>query len=122
MTKKLKTAIAAWIKAANELGIRVEAPYTLQDKQGHSFEFIAYLPDFGGKKGAIFIGATPPGMQYDREAVACAEQRGFYISILNTEAYSEFDRDEFIATLDDLGYFGPSERKPGWYTGKVWGE
>jgi hypothetical protein len=122
MTKRLKRTSAAWIKAAKELGIRVEAPYVIKDKQGHSLEFIAYVPDFGGSKGAVLIAATPPGLRYDHKAVACAKQHRFYYSILNSEAYSEFDRDDFIATLDDWGYFGPPERKPVWYTGKYWGQ
>jgi len=45
MNKRLKRTSAAWTKAAKELGISVEAPYILQDREGQTFEIIAYLSE-----------------------------------------------------------------------------
>ena len=36
------------------------------------------------------------------------------------ESYLRYDRAHFIDTLNDLGWFGPKENTPSWYTGAPW--
>jgi len=49
-----------------------------------------------------------------------AEKFGFYCSALNPFHYDHYDRDNFIETLTDWGYFGQPENKPEWYAGHIY--
>jgi hypothetical protein len=46
-----------------------------------------------------------------------AEQFGYYCSALNPLSYANYERDSFIETLNDWGYYGADSKKPKWYTG-----
>ena len=48
------------------------------------------------------------------------EENGYYCSALNFEHYKNYDRQYFIDTLNDWGYFGDASKKPHWYTGQSW--
>jgi hypothetical protein len=37
------------------------------------------------------------------------------------QSYRRFDAALFRDTLDDWGWFGSSDDRPAWYTGKSWG-
>ena len=110
----------AWRKAGEELNIRVIAPYTIQGSDGKDYCFAAYLPDFGGRKGAVLIAAEPPKFECSGKVLECAKNHGYWHSILSCDCYSIFDKDSFIATLDDFQYFGEPGNQPNWYTGKPW--
>jgi len=112
--------ILAWRKAGEDLGIRVKAPFALAIESSGVCHFPVHLPDFGGTKGAVLLLANPPTFDTDAAAVACATQNGFWISILNTDQYGVYDREHFIATLNDFQFYGTPEQKPDWYTGKPW--
>jgi hypothetical protein len=111
-----EAVIAAWM----DLGIRVEAPYTLNDEYGQQYQYVAYIRDFGNKKGTLIPIGLKPNIDYDTEALNVAKKNGFYYSILNTECYSDYKEEFFKATSDDWGYFGPPELKPFWYTEMPW--
>jgi len=49
--------IAGWLSAAEELGIRVVAPYSLAS-QGAAVLCEVFLPDFGSPTGALFVSAS----------------------------------------------------------------
>ncbi len=55
-----------------------------------------------------------------RQVVAKAES--LYFSSLNPDVYGTFDRDLFIETLNDWGWFGAESNQPAWYTGWNTGE
>jgi hypothetical protein len=42
---------------------------------------------------------------------------GYFATRINVVAYSNYDRTAFVDTLNDWGWFGPEEQRPGWYTG-----
>jgi hypothetical protein len=44
-----------------------------------------------------------------------------FCSLLNDDQYGEFERDHFIDTLNDWGWFGSGD-PPGWYSGAPWTE
>jgi hypothetical protein len=98
----------AWVKAATELGIVVQ-PFAVE-YDGQTHRAVAYLPHFGGPNGML-LDAADETTQFvghpilRREADRC----GYYYSLLNAESYKDFDRQHFIETLSDWGYFG-SER------------
>jgi hypothetical protein len=48
-------------------------------------------------------------------------QRQFY-SLINEESHALYDRDLFVATLNDWGWIGDPAHAPVWYTGKPWTE
>ena len=108
-TKALKAAASA-------LGITVISPYDFGWK-GSVYQFLAFLPDFGNTKGAVFVLWESPAEQ---ELVNVAKDAGLFCSVVNAESYSVYDRQLFIDTLNDLGWFGDASKKPPWYTGRPW--
>jgi hypothetical protein len=104
----------AWLEAAGELGIRVTAPHAISTSFGRA-TYVALLPDFGGKLGTVIV---PIAGEHGVEQLAAKEQ-GVHFSQL-AESYCSFDRDLFVATLNDWGWFGPEDAKPDWYTGEAW--
>jgi hypothetical protein len=109
--------VAAWRQAAGDLGFQLEAPYVLK-YQDRSFMCIAYLPHFGGVNGMV-VGALVPlpsiGTQVDFRIAA--DKLNLYYSSINLESYSRYDKDKFIDTLSDWGYYGPAQQLPVWYQG-----
>ena len=49
------------------------------------------------------------------------EQDGYYLSGLYPEGYDHYDRENFIATLNDWGWKGPEAERPDWCTDQPWG-
>jgi hypothetical protein len=101
---------AAWREAAAQLGIEVVAPFEVA-----GVSFAAYLPDFGGPQRMVISGLTSSA----EDDAAAASEAGLYLSRVS-DAYAEFDRSQFQAALDDWGWYGPAEKRSGWYTGAAW--
>jgi len=102
----------AWRAAAEDLGIRVTAPFLLEGTDGTKIIFAAFVHDFGGPAGAIAglmedLSDAPTGM---------TQQSGPFVSWLNHDQYCRYDRALFIETLDDWGWFGDGV-PPQWYSG-----
>ncbi|HET9690017.1 MAG TPA: hypothetical protein VFP61_02615 [Acidimicrobiales bacterium] len=107
----------AWLQAAAQLRIRVTVPYVIPSNLGPA-RFAAYLPDFGGSKGMVVGPIRQDSDQGDTGRLAAGEA-GFYFSQL-ADQYRSFDRELFIDTLNDWGWFGRDDAKPDWYTGEPW--
>lgn len=107
---------AAWREAANALGIRVVAPYTLRLPNGDALDVEAYLPDFGGPNGTIVV------MLGDDHRARLAGTTNHFVSRIagGEKGYGAFDSRLFQDTLNDWGWHGPPELRPGWYTGTAW--
>ncbi len=54
------------------------------------------------------------------KAFKTAEEFGYYCSAIDPESYSTYDRETFIDTLNDWGYFGEISNTPKWYSGQAW--
>jgi hypothetical protein len=106
----------AWEAAAQDLNITVATNGALVDTQRISHPYLVYIANFGRPKGTI-CSLRDDG---DEALIEVARQQGFFVSVLY-DAYAVYDRDRFIATLDDWKWFGSSAAPP-WYTGKTWGE
>jgi hypothetical protein len=106
MNTKISTA---WQIAREELGVRVVAPYEARTRSGEVVVCEAYLPDFGSPTGAIVLG-------YNGTGVLRTQFDGLWCSVAY-EPYEVFDRTLFVETLNDWGWFGPSDNKPNWYGG-----
>jgi hypothetical protein len=105
---------SAFREAASELGIRVLAPHTVELEDGTSLMVEAFLADFGGPNGTLAIALG------DRDRYRLASMSDAFVSQLG-QSYRRFDAALFRDTLDDWGWFGSSDDRPAWYTGKSWG-
>lgn len=103
--------IEAWRQASMDLEIRLVAPFDLIGYEDRVGQAVAYLPDFGGPRGMIVTGLDGP--------TSGSSGEGYYWSRLG-DSYSGYDRQLFIDTLNDWGWFGDERLKPTWYTGKPW--
>ena len=106
----------AWLAAADDLQLEVSTPYVLHRGE-REFRFIALINGFGSAQGTLICLPS----QWDRQDFAeVAKQSGFYLSALYPESYSRYDRQHFIDTLNDWGWFGDKSKVPAWYTGAPW--
>jgi hypothetical protein len=100
-----------WQRAALELGIEFQGPYTLVAADGARFEFACLLPQFGAERGMLL------GVSYDKVAAEGAVQAGFGFSYLDAEYPSEpFELSGYIECLRDWGWSAKRENPPNWYT------
>ena len=76
-------------------------------------EFPVRISNFGREKGTIIL-----DMADHEDLSKITGESGYYCSCLNTEVYSEYDREVFVDTLEDWGYFGSIRDRPAWYKGK----
>lgn len=105
--------VAAWREAASSLGIRVVAPHSFQVADGTTVSVEAFLLDFGGPQGVVAVAFD------DSERCSQAHTSGALVSQL-AASYRRFNADLFRDTLNDWGWFGLSDDRPAWYTGKPW--
>src|SRR5450755_1190651 len=91
----------AWLEAAKDLGVRVAAPFTVQLAEHELITYEAHVLDFGGPKGAV-VGVL------DDKLGDCRATHDFYCSNL-APSYRRYERQHFIDTLNDWGWFGPTE-------------
>jgi hypothetical protein len=103
----------AWRRAASELGIRVRAPFEIALGDGNVVEVEAFLPDFGGREGALAVSEA------NRSSGQTAATTGAFVSFLS-DRYRLFDEALFRETLDDWGWRGAEAEPPSWYTGRPW--
>ncbi len=108
--------VKAWLAAAEDLGLRVTAPFTLMTESGNTEIFEALIHDFGGPKGTVTGRVTGHG----GDPTKSRSEAGYYCSNLS-DSYRRYDRALFVATLDDWKWFGKNEDRPPWYTGRAWG-
>jgi len=105
--------IEAWKEASIDLKIDIETPFLLQTDRG-VIKYDLLIKSFGSENGTLII-TTDDMSEFDT-----AQKFGFYCSALNPCCYNKYDKENFIETLADWGYFGISENKPDWYTGHVY--
>jgi hypothetical protein len=48
------------------------------------------------------------------------KDKDYYFSAVNRDSYSKYNRESFIETLEDWGYYGEKASKPEWYNGHVY--
>ncbi len=107
---KIEKMIQAWREAGNDLGLEVVSPFIYEGQ-----EYLLLVRSFGRKKGTII-----QSLEYNVQ-LENLEYDEYYSSALNIDGYSEYGREKFIDTLEDWGYWGPEEERPGWYEHKYYG-
>jgi len=105
----------AWLDAAEQLGIDVEAPYVIDTAAG-SATFLAFLPDFGGPNGMVLASADVE--EGDLPTHVANDAGLFRVEV--TERYATYDEDLFRDSLNDWGWYGPRNGAPDWYDGHTW--
>ena len=100
----------AWLEAASDLQIEVIHPYTFQDKEGVEHETSgAFLPHFGSNTGMLLVNRFDP--ESVQEACDNSDHRS---SGLNPNSYEPYNRERYIQTLSDWGWYGEGA-PPEWY-------
>ena len=112
---KREKLIKAWQHAEKDLGISVQTPFILKEHSDSVFADIL-VEEFGSKKGTVILTID------DMNDFNIPEKYGYYCSALHPSSYNKYDRESFIETLNDWGYYGDDSNKPDWYTGEPWTE
>ena len=107
-----------WSDECLALGVRITAPYTL--KAGNEqFEYLAFLPDFGGWNGALVCPIVSLSAPPEIRMLQFAHDNGFFVSSINIRGYANRSAPKkvFQNIFEDWGYYGPLEKRPDWYRG-----
>jgi hypothetical protein len=103
----------AWQEAQHDLGIEVELPFVFLASNSKSLTALVLIKKFGNSHGTIIISINDDFKSFFQEA----ETAGYYCSALNPLSYSKYNREIFVETLNDWGWYGDEDRKPTWYSG-----
>ena len=106
----------AWLDAANDLGIRVQHPFTFATTAGATATTGGvFLPDFGNPEGTLLT------CRFDGDDVhELADQTPYFRSALNPKSYEPYRRGLYLDTLNDWGWFGDPSNRPSWYSAPPW--
>jgi hypothetical protein len=104
----------SWKTAAKDLNIKIQSPFYVLTKNEKKLKFDLFVENFGSQKGMIVMSIS------NMHGLKAVKENGFSFSALNFKRYSIYDRQLFIDTLNDWGYFGDLTKTPEWYTGQPW--
>lgn len=115
---RIKRASETWRIRCHEWGIEINAPFVL-NIGNEPFACIAFLPHFGGPKGMVIAPMDLPAFSSDDRVFVVARKSGLFCSFVNVNAFMRdaVPDDLFKEALNDWGYYGPSEKRPKWFTG-----
>lgn len=119
MTEIESKVVAAWRRAAVDLGIRFSSPFSVVLRDGHRVDCIGFVHRFGRRVGTMISVLDQPSSLAD--LVCKWRDEDYSISVL-AAGYGSYDRRQFIDTLDDWQFFGAEADRPAWYSGKAWGQ
>lgn len=105
--------IKAWKKAGKDLGLEIISPFILNTTNG-KVDYPILVKSFGGKHGTIIARHE---LFFD---FPMPKHKDYFISAVNAEYYSDYNRTNFIETLEDWGFFGNSNDVPKWFNGIVY--
>ncbi len=103
----------AWRKAADDLRIRVEAPFQFLAGAAR-YDCVAYLSDFGSENGMVLEGIFPPDFIRNDQFTGAATAAGYFVSHISADVCASYDARTFREALADWGYFGPDGTRPDW--------
>jgi len=108
--------INSWKLASKDLNIKIQSPFILTTKNNKKVQFDLLVEKFGSKNGMIIFSFNK---MHDIKLLI---ENDYSYSGLFLRSYSTYNRQHFIDTLNDWGYFGDVANTPDWYTGQPWGE
>jgi hypothetical protein len=101
----------AWLLAAKDLQFDFISPYVFVDGDGHSHSCSGLVVHFGSPQGTLIVSQHDE----DPDADIIGSTLGYYTSALNPLHYETYVRSNFIETLVDWGWYGPADKRPGWF-------
>jgi hypothetical protein len=104
-----RKVIAAWLKAAADLGIQFTSAFEVATEDGQVHKYPGLVHRFGGRIGTLIRVLHQPS-----EMLPDPPSDDYYWSILGS-VYGQYDRALFIETLKDWRFFGPDSERPEWY-------
>ena len=111
---EINKIIEAWQDAKKDLVFEIETPFLLTTKEKSIIKYSILVKHFGSKLGTIIFTTN------DMERFNTPNEYGYYSSALNPCQYQNYDRETFIETLTDWGFYGQLENKPPWYNGHIY--
>ncbi|WPP49486.1 hypothetical protein [Catalinimonas niigatensis] len=110
----IKRIVRSWEAAALDLGIKIQSPIILKKDDNKEIKFDLLIEDFGSQLGTIILTVN------DMTDFNIPEKYGYYCSALNPYSYDKYDREIFIDTLTDWGFYGNPKEKPECYQGEIY--
>lgn len=103
--------IQEWKKIAKDLGLEIIAPYKLEIKKNEFIVVDIFLKYFASEIGILIVSDYSIIKKWEEEI----DNLGYAYSVLepldNIESY---DREVMIEVLNEWGWDGPDDKKPGW--------
>lgn len=109
-----KEIAQAWLRAGVELGVDVQVDGQIDDVSEPPIRYAVRIPNFGRGLGTFCRHGDAPEAEVDR-LKEWAMRAGASWSVLG-DAYSAYDRDLFVETLNDWQWVGENQ-PPVWYSG-----
>ena len=111
MANNCDRLIKAWSEAAKDLKLDIQYPFSLTLGSGTRIDACLLVKNFGRVNGAIIV-----SLEYSDNKLSWneIESADYYFSKLNPDVYDHYDRDIFIDTLRDWGWYGPESLRPEW--------
>ncbi len=100
----------AWQEAASDLNLDFVSPYKFTDTLGHQYSCAGLIKKIGGVNGTLIISRKDSDNVFD-----AGLEMGYFTSGLNPRYYEKYNREKFIETLKDWGWFGEAKEKPDWF-------
>ena len=104
----------SWKIAAKDLNINIRSPFSLTTKDNRKIKFDLFVENFGSPNGIVILTIN------DMHDLSALKDFDISFSALSKSSYSTYNRQHFIDTLNDWGYFGDRSKTPEWYTGQPW--
>ena len=101
-----------WREAANELSFKFVSPFSFAEG-ARAIHCFGCLPEFGSSQGMVVF------TEFNAEHCRLAQVHGYGYSCLSPSE-EPFEREVFVAILNDWGWSDSSRAPPSWYTGEPW--
>jgi hypothetical protein len=101
----------AWRAAAVDLGVRFQSPFGIPFR-GQTYWCAGLMPGFGCPAGTVIVGPESAA-----GTLQAAEAAGYYTSVLTPHHYETYERERFMETLNDWGWYVRPADAPFWFAG-----
>ncbi len=110
--------VVFWLRVADDLCLKIVAPYKAQFPDGSCLEVSALVKNFGAPQGMLVDPDYDVLAPHTRRMREC----GYGYSAMLGGPVDQYDRESVIEVLNDWGWCGAQGKAPDWYTGKYWGQ
>ncbi len=111
MTRLERAIIEAWARAAAELGVRVTSPATLEGLAPAPCTVPVLVHDYGRPAGTVVLVLGEPSELLGGLLARCAQN---HRTALLAPHFRRYDRERYVATLGEWGYYGSPALRPAW--------